>query len=84
MKKKPKKNYPNQTTNKNLNNNKVEDIVLIERLALADLIKSVEILTLVIQERVKVVPLDENEEDRLKYVNKCMQTSIQSFEKYNP
>jgi hypothetical protein len=62
----------------------MEDIIVIDRNAVADLVKSIEILTLIIQGKIPESPLTEEEESRLKYVNKCVEYSMQSFEKHNP
>lgn len=58
--------------------------VIIDRDALADLVKAVEILTQTVKEKIKYSPLTEEEENKMKYVNKLVLTSMASFENNNP
>ena len=58
--------------------------VIIDRDALADMCKAIEILTNILKAKVQEAPLTEEEETRLKYANKCILTSMSSFENNNP
>jgi len=60
------------------------DIVIMDRNALLDLTKAIEILTQILKIKVQDVPLTEDEESRLKYANKCITTSMASFDELNP
>lgn len=60
-----------------------KDLILMDRNGLADLVVAIQELTLIIQERAVTYPLSEYEEEKLKYVNKLIQTSTQSFENNN-
>ena len=59
------------------------DLVLIERDALADLVVAVNMLTKIIQTSTQQVLLPDEELDKLKYVNKLVETAMKSFDNYN-
>jgi len=59
------------------------DLVLIERDALADLVVAVNMLTKIIQTSTQQVLLPDEEIDKLKYVNKLVETAMKSFDNYN-
>jgi hypothetical protein len=61
-----------------------QDLVQIDRNALADMCKAIEILANILKVKVQEAPLTEEEEARLKYANKCITTSMASFENNNP
>jgi len=57
------------------------DLITIDRGALLDLIASIEILTNLVQKG-SAIPLEE-QVSKLKYANKCIQTSMASYEQNN-
>ena len=59
------------------------DLVVIERDALADLVVAVNMLTKIIQTSAQQVLLPDEEIDKLKYVNKLVETAMKSFDNYN-
>lgn len=63
----------------------MSDLVTIDRGALQDLITAVNILTLLIQDSHKTKTTEdlENENTKLRYANKLILTSMQSYEKHN-
>lgn len=61
-----------------------DDIVIIERNALADLVTALKVALEVVLERQKKIPLTKEENDRFKYCNKCLDQAIESFDKFNP
>lgn len=63
-----------------------KDLVQIDRGALQDLMKAIEMLTDLIRNKGKERSLEEIKQDneKLKYVNKLVLTSMASFENNNP
>lgn len=59
------------------------DLVVIERDALADLVVAINMLTKIIQTSNQNVLLSDEEVDKLKYVNKLIETAMKSFDNYN-
>jgi len=59
------------------------DLVVIERDALADLVVAVNMLTKIIQTYTKDVLVTDDELDKLKYVNKLIETAMRSFDNHN-
>ena len=60
-----------------------KDLILLDRGGLSDLLMAIQELTLIIQSMAEQVPLSEYEEEKLKYINKLIQTSSKSFTNNN-
>lgn len=63
----------------------MSDLVKIDRAALLDLIQAVNDLTVIVanSNQQKTIEDLEHENNKLKYVNKLVRTSMESYEKHN-
>lgn len=61
----------------------MRDLVLIDRSALLDLIKSAEIAVEIIHTRGKTNPITDDESVKIRYANKCVGTLLESYKNNN-
>jgi len=59
------------------------DTVKIDRDALADLVMAVTMLTRIIQRNTKNIIIPDDDLEKLKYVNKLIETAMKSFDNHN-
>lgn len=62
----------------------MEDLVIMDRNALADLVIAVNMLTKIIKTHNEHNMMPDEELDKLRYINKLIETAMQSFDNHNP